>query len=118
MVNNVEKGYEPEINNITNCTSSESSHGIEVTLQLVNVDVSQEEIPKCIANSKVNLKLSHDIKSVNIVHRFSENLKLSYKRETITNTSLTFCSEIEKLKKEESSDRLPGSEEKSSTMNA
>ncbi|CAI2200099.1 5204_t:CDS:1, partial [Funneliformis geosporum] len=45
-VNNVEKVYEPEINNITNCTPSESSHEIKVDPQSVNINVSQEEIPK------------------------------------------------------------------------
>jgi len=114
MVNNDKKSYEPEINEITNCSSSELSHKIEVVAsQSIIVDTPQGEI--LMVDSKVahdikprfseNSELSHDKKPVNIVNRFSENLKLLYERKTVTNTSPTFFSEIEteRLKKEDSS---------------
>jgi len=63
--------------------SAELSHGIEVDPQSVNVDVSQEEIPKCIANSKVDSKLSRDIKPVNVVHTFSENSWFNLGRDSV-----------------------------------
>ncbi|GES94129.1 hypothetical protein GLOIN_2v1806926 [Rhizophagus clarus] len=88
-VNNVEKSYEPEINEITNFSSSEPSHEIEVVAtQSVIANTLQGEIPT--VNSKVshdikpvnkfsyNSELSRDKKPVNIVNRFSKNSKLSH----------------------------------------
>ncbi|CAB4376273.1 unnamed protein product [Rhizophagus irregularis] len=73
-VSNDEESDEPEINNITNCTPSESSHGIEeVAPQTVNVDVSQDIKVGLSENSE----LSRDAKTVNTVHCFSENSNLS-----------------------------------------
>jgi hypothetical protein len=69
-VSNDEESNEPEINNITNCTHSESSHGIEVVaLQTVNVNISQDIKVGLSENSE----LSRDSKTVNTVHCFSEN---------------------------------------------
>ncbi|GES93752.1 hypothetical protein GLOIN_2v1695250 [Rhizophagus clarus] len=91
-VSNDEESDEPEINNITNCIHSESSHGIElVAPQSVNVDVSQD-----IKVVSENSELSRDSKIVNTVHCFSENSNLS----------------------QDSSDRLLGLEGGASTMDA
>ncbi len=118
-VNNIEKLDELEINKIINYISSESSYGIEVVaLQLINVDISQNEIPKSVAKSAMNLKLSRDIKPIIISNGFSKNLKSSHKKKIITNILFTFCLKIERLKKEDSSNKLLDPEGNLSIINA
>ena len=66
----------------------------------------------------VESKVSYDIKSVNIVNKFSENSKLLYERKTITNTSPTFYLKTKRSEEEYfSSDKLSGPKEASSTTN-
>src|SRR3954453_5329196 len=51
------------VNKINNCNSSESSCEIEVI-----ANTSQDHAQKCIANSIVDSKVPHDIKTVNLVN--------------------------------------------------
>ncbi|CAI2193216.1 7852_t:CDS:2, partial [Funneliformis geosporum] len=54
-VNNLEKSYEPEINEITNCSSLEPAHEIEVVAsQSVIADIPQEEIS--VVDSKIEIE--------------------------------------------------------------
>ena len=66
IVNNLDEskripsGLNQNIDKINSCTSSESSHKIKV-----NANISQYHIQKCIGNFIVDLKVPHDIKTVN-----------------------------------------------------
>src|SRR5579862_6270045 len=51
------------VDKINSCTSSESSHEIEVVANTL-----QDHVQKCIANSVVDSKVPHDIKIVNQVN--------------------------------------------------
>jgi len=65
----------------------------------------------------VKSKVSCNIKSIINYNRFSENSKLSYEREIITNTLFTFYPKIERPEKENSSDILLSPKRGISIMN-
>ncbi|KAF0419049.1 hypothetical protein F8M41_007213 [Gigaspora margarita] len=60
IVNNLVESESQTIDKINSCTSSESSHEIKVV-----ANTSQDYAQKCIANSVVDSKVPHDIKTVN-----------------------------------------------------
>jgi hypothetical protein len=62
----------------------ENNFNTAYIMETVNI-VEKSYEPKILNSST----LSHDIKPVNKVNRFSENLKLSYEKEAVTNTSFT-----------------------------
>ncbi len=65
----------------------------------------------------MKLKVLYDIKPVINSNRFSENLKLSHKKETIINTLFTFYLEIERSEEKDFSDILPDPKGDTLTMN-